>query len=283
MIFKTCHNNKNIHDNILLSYISFDTLIQPLEIKSRSNRFAHVYIEGRSNYEFNAPEILAMLKSTRLYSQKFWPIYCFIYKENVGNFIEFLQTYDADILDKWNIVIQPLDESIDSRQKLNDFMVDKLFFILSDEHIWANIVQPDGYWITNNIKNELWEDFVDRINVPMLGAPWKHYAGIIYNEENQWYRFNADNTNFCNGGFSIRDIQKCRKASKLLKGVKLAEMGHPKYAPPPEDLRFGFTLYSLMGYTQPSKKDCQIFSSDPIDLEQFEAKQSFGFHCPIFV
>lgn len=274
-MFTSCHPHKTLKDQALIGHINFNALVEYLVTKDKGTKHCFAYIEGRDR-PFDSYEVLGMLKSTRLYSQKYWPIYCFIYENRIKEFISFLHQYEYGIVERWNIIIKPLKETIDSREKLNKFMVEELLFLLGDEHEWVTIIQPDSGLIKAG-----WEEYVESINAPFLAAPWRHNAALVYNQGNEWYKFNNDYVNVGNGGFSARRIEDCKKAANILKGVKLAELGNPNLDYPPEDLRFGYTLYSLLGYKKPTVEQCNTFSLDPINLQQYKDKVSFGFHCPI--
>lgn len=282
-MLNSCHPHRLIRDQILLLNICSDTIAdfvnnqKDILSKSTNDEFCVTFVEGRDRV-FGSYEELACLLSTKLHSKFNYKTYCFIYKDRINDFISFFDSFLPHAIKRLNINIVPI-ELIDNREKLSDFMINKMVFLLGEEHKYYLNVQPDGFLIKRG-----WEDFYLGIGCPpFIGCHWQHSASILAQEPNtkKWFHLDGKSVNLANGGFSLRDIKSCRIASITLNGVTLAECGREDFAKPPEDLYFCFTLYSMLGYNKPSLEDCRKFSLDPINRTQYLNGDSFGFHCPV--
>lgn len=260
MSLNSCHPHRSVEDQSVLGKICFDTLCIKEKIKDRNNQFCFIFVEGRER-KLNSYEDLAALKSCRVFSKYNYPIYIF---QNRISFGANKTIFYDEIKNIYNIPINP----INNRYDYSEFCK-VLYHLIPPIHEYAVTIQPDGFFI-----KEGWEEFILQHKFDYIGAPWRHYAGIC-NEKGE--EIENVRVNIGNGGFSCRKIDKMKEISSKFAEFKLLERG--SQYPPPEDLFCGY-FSRILGYNLPTVEQANSWSLDPIDLEDYLNKKSFGFHCP---
>jgi Protein of unknown function (DUF5672) len=271
MQLNSCHHHKTLENQSALLRICGEILTTPLAKKPQSNEFCAVFVDGRDR-EINCCEDYAAFYSFNIASQCNYPIFAFV--ANTENFLHNNQSLINDL--RINVIkINPL-------KNLNEysyFVINNVFYHLGVCK-YAITIQPDGFFTGK----QGWEDYALSTKVPFLGARWLHHAFVIgKTQDNQWARFSNKSTCFCNGAFSFRDIDVMKNIASTYSHLTLAEYGDPNNTYPKEDLFFGHFLYNVENFTPPTIEQCNKFSLDPIDIQEFTNKESFGFHYPKIV
>lgn len=267
---KNLFNHWKLKDQNVMIKICSDVLIADLEIKPVSNDFCFIFIEGR-NRKINYLQDFAAFRSTKIYSEYNYPIFCFV--KNIKKFLN----NRTDLIKKWNINIIQIDK-LKNLDEYSNFCIKELYFILNKKYENIVTIQSDGFFIKNG-----WEKFILDNNFDYIGSHWQHIAGInILENKPKKLQNKLDNffTQVGNGAFSYRKASKMRKISKTFSKYNLIERNAPNNKKPPEDLFF--SLGFMEGICKlPTLKNCCEWSKDPITLDMYEKKASFGFHHPV--
>lgn len=267
---KSLFNYWIFDDQNLIIKICADILVIEIEEKPISNDFCFIFVEGR-NREINCFEDFAAFKSTKIYSQFNYPIFCFI--NNVDN----LLNNDKDLIKKWNIHVISI-RRLNNLDEYSDFCIKELYFILNKKYENIVTIQNDGFLVKEN-----WEAFVLNNNFDYIGSHWQHIAGLnLLKNKPRKIQNQLDNffTQIGNGAFSYRKASKMRKISKKFSKYNLIERNAPNNKKPPEDLFF--SLGFMDGICKiPSLEYCCLWCKDPFTLDMYNRKVSFGFHRPV--
>jgi hypothetical protein len=254
------YKNRNPEDKKFIELVCNSILVQNILLQPYSDDFAFIFIEGR-NREINCMEDWAALKSTKVFSSKNYPIFCFV--NNPKNFLNGRE----NLINNWRINLIKID-SLNSLNEYSEFCIKKLYFMLPDNIENVVTISPDSMLIKNG-----WEDKVK--NYDYIGAPWLHAPSIEIYDKNEWRQF-TNPIRVGNGGGSFRKASFCRYASMSFSDLKLRERGtESKY--PTEDLYFSSIIKYLVGKI-PSPEEAQRIVIDPMDYEDFINKSSYMFH-----
>lgn len=266
--FNSCHSNRAIEDQIVLGKICFDILSQDIVKKHHSDEFCGVFVDGR-NRDMRSYEDYAAFKSIKLFSEKDYPILAFVNKDviNSGKFL------DSKTISDFRIFCFPI-ESLNSLDEYTSFCIKRLYNLIPADFSRGLFFQPDGFLINNG-----WERFVKGLGYDFLGAKWIHSPAVETFVGGKWINTLSFRTRACNGGFSYRYIPRFRAISEQYGHLKLREVGtEDKH--PPEDLFFGYHIFGESFPRLPDLASLDTFCLDPIDLNEYNQKASFGFHCP---
>lgn len=273
MQFTSCHKNRSFDDSVVLSKICFDTLAIDYIEKPKSNDFCAIFLEGRFR-DINTYEDYACLHSFKVFSEKNYPIFAFI-NEDVIRANRFL---DKETIEKWNIMVIKISE-VSSRREYAMFNYIYNPFNKIDGIDKCLTLHPDGFLIKGG-----WEDYVVGNDFDFIGANWLHKPRIRSTNTVYDNALSIYNPIYgCNGGFSFR---KASKMNEIIKQFScwgfdtLYENGREDKFPPPEDLFFNFLGWNSGLIKPPTVKQCLEFSLDPITLDEYNDKSSFGFHFP---
>lgn len=265
------YKNKPVNDRIILNKICFDILSTDLSKndlwkcdKEHSNEFTFIFVDGREQ-EFSHLEYLAAFKSTKLFSEKNYKILVFV--PNTRNFLD-----NCIDLENWRIEIIKIDP-IKSHDDYSKFMIEKLPWLIPTQYWNLIFFQSDSFFIKNG-----WENYIKSLDVTYLGTAWRHFAGIQIYQNNQWLDF-KDTNQVCvgNGAVSFRTLPSMRSISYATKNMILRERGTENKLPP-EDLHYSF--FNQIWGKLATPDECKKFSTDPIDLEDYNNKSSFACHFP---
>ncbi len=274
---QTLHTNRPFEDLIVLNKICCDILATDLSKdsllycnKEFSNDFHFIYVEGRFR-TINTLEDWAAIKSAKLFSEYNYPVICFVNNDN-----KFLDN-NYDIIKNWRIDIRKIKE-LNSLEEYTNFCINDLYFSLPEDAEKIITIQPDAALVKNG-----WENYIDSNNFDCLFPHWRHMASIIFKENDNWFRFNANPVNIGNGAMSFRKASIMREISKRFGKMKLAELGRDDFRIPMEDLFFNFFGQNY-GYFKkfPTLKDCDLWAKDPYTLEEYKENNCFGMHYPKF-
>ncbi len=258
--------NKTIEDLYILGKICFDTLTVPIIDKQKSDEFCGIYFEGRPR-ELNCIEDFAAIHSFKIFSQYNYPM--FIFSPNSKNLLNSDKKYK-----NCNIHYIKIPEC-NSHEAYSEFMIKNIWNYLPKQYENLLFTHPDGFLIKSG-----WEEFVLNGKFNYIGSAWCHTPSIDIFFENEWKNLRFAKIACGNGGFSYRSRYWCEKVSQEYSGFKLRETGRSDNRYPPEDLFYSHIINGLGGNVAPIK-DCMKFSLDPITLEEYSKKISFGFHYPI--
>jgi hypothetical protein len=254
-------------DTLLLRKICIDTLCIDVIEKTNSNLFCGVYIEGR-NREINTIEDEAAFRSFKIFSQNNYPY--FVLSPNGENLFNNNPEYKKSRA--YHIKIPELN----SHDSYSQFMIKHLWDYIPEEFHKILFFHPDGFLI-----KEGWEQFVLDGQIDYIGSAWCHTPRIEILHEGQWKLINLPAIQCGNGGFSFRNRLACEEISKNFSHFTMREYGRTDNRPPPEDL---FYSHLINGTVKNSRvaglKDCMKFSLDPLTLQEYNKKASFGFHHP---
>lgn len=257
--------NKNEDNTLLLRKICIDTLCLDIMNKTQSDLFCGIYIDGR-NREINAVEDEAAYKSFKIFSQYDYPY--FILSPNKNNI--FNNKYQNHRI--FHIEIPELN----SHELYSEFLKQKIWHYIPNNLEKLLFLQSDGFLI-----KEGWENFILDKKLDYIGSAWCHSPRIEIFHEGQWKLVNLPAIQCGNGGFSFRNRSTCQEISKNFSHFIMREYGRTDDRPPPEDL---FYSHLINGTIKDAKvatlKECMKFSLDPITLEEYNKKASFGFHHP---
>lgn len=254
-------------DSLILRKICLDTLCLDLKEKSQSNLFCGLYIDGR-NREINSVEDEAAFKSFKLFSEHNYPY--FILSPNGNNIFNNNSEYRNSRI--FHIAIPELK----SHDLYSDFLKKDIWHYIPEEFENLLFLQSDGFLIKTG-----WEHYVLDNRLDYIGSAWCHTPRIETFHEGSWKLINLPAIQCGNGGFSFRTRSASERVSKKFSNFKLREYGRNDDRPPPEDL---FYSHLINGWQEGGKvaslQQCMKFSLDPITLEEYNKKVSFGFHHP---
>lgn len=256
--------NKKPEDFIALGKICFDTLNLPLIEKDNSDNFCGIYFEGR-NRNINAIEDFSVVHSFKVFSKYDYPI--FIFSPNKDDLLDNSKKYK----NVYHITIP----TCNSHEAYSSFMINDIWNYIPKQYEHLLFFHPDGFLIKSG-----WEDFLLNNSWSYCGAPWLHAPSIEYFDglSKQWKNFFFP-CRIGNGGFSYRRASFCRAASTYYKDMTLREKYAPHDKKPQEDL-----FYSVIANTfgsMPTIEEAKQFVIDPMSLNDYNNKRSFGFHFPV--
>jgi len=254
-------------DSLILRKICLDTLCLNLKEKSQSNLFCGIYIEGR-NREINSAEDEAAFRSFKIFSQHNYPY--FILSPNGENIFNNNKEYKNSRIHHIKI------PELNSHDLYSQFMIKNIWGYIPEEFYKILFFHPDGFLI-----KEGWEDFVLRNEIDYIGSAWCHTPRIETFHEGTWKLINLPAIQCGNGGFSFRNRTACEEVSKRFSNFPMREYGRTDNRPPPEDLFYSHLINgTIKGSKVAPLQQCMKFSLDPITLEEYNKKVSFGFHHP---
>lgn len=257
--------NKNEDHTLLLRKICFDTLCLDIESKLQSDLFCGVYIDGRSR-EINTAEDEAAFKSFKNFSEYDYPY--FILSPNEKNIFD--NKYNNHRINHIKI------PELNSHELYSEFLKKEIWNYIPKGFEKLLFLQSDGFLI-----KEGWENFILDNKIDYIGSAWCHTPRIEIFHDNQWKLINFSAIHCGNGGFSFRNKSACEEISKNFSHFTMREYGRTDNRPPPEDL---FYSHLINGFIKNSKvaslNQCMKFSLDPITLQEYNKKVSFGFHHP---
>lgn len=244
-------------------------LIQPLERKEESRDFCGIFVEGR-NRQIDTLEDFAALYSFNAFSQKKYPLFCFI--NNDSNFLNNdLHGYHMKnrFFDNVEIIkIPPLT----SLEEYSNFWRFELYNSLPQDLEHGISIQADGFLLRPN-----YEDFILNNKWDFIGAHFKHMPSIDVKFDGEWESTPKLVYGF-NGGFSYRNLPNCRKLSNISQHFKFRERFAPNNKEPQEDLLLS-VLLNENGSKIPTLKEADLWSQDPLTIESWANKTyGYGFH-----
>jgi len=255
------HNKRSSQDIDFIKYVCYDILKKDKPDANKSTEFAGVFVDGR-NREINTLEDFASFHSFHVFSEYSYPIYVFV--NNINNFLN----GEEDLIKKYNIIIKKIP--VLSHDEYSDFSIKDLYFLIPENIKHIITIHSDGMLMKGG-----YEKYVLNKKFAYIGSPWLHSPSIdILNSNNEWLPF-FKNTRIGNGGFSYRNTDFCREASKRFSKFHLRER-HTENKKPPEDLFFATIANHF--FNSPSVEEAKIFSIDPLDEKDYNNKASFGFH-----
>jgi hypothetical protein len=259
--------NRKQEDLELLGKICFDTLSLPLDVKDSSDLFCGIYFEGRVR-EINKVEDFSVVHSFKIFSEYNYPI--FISSPNSNNLL------NNDIRYKNCRIIHIKIPECNSHDKYSQFMMKHIWDYIPKQFERLLFFHPDGFLIKSG-----WERFVIDNKLDYVGSAWCHAPSIDTFSQNEWKNFNFPRIQCGNGGFSYRSRFCCERISKEYSQFILRESGREDNRPPPEDLFYSHIMNGIYGGGFVANiKQCMKFSLDPITLNEYNNKLSFGFHYP---
>ena len=267
------YNSRPFEDTLALRYICHDILTQELSQdslwkcdKEHSNDFTFIFVDGRE-HNYTQIEYLAAFKSTKLFSNKNYKILAFV--PNTTNFLD-----NRVDLDNWRIEFIKIDP-IRSHNEYSDFCLKWFPWMVPNSCSNLIFFQSDGFLISPGFENHLFDK-----NYGFLGSPWLHRPNIEFlDNDNLWKRFTTSIYQG-NGGFSFRRLELMKQVSQLHNQHKFREYGTLDKSPP-EDL-MNSVISTLGNYNIPTIEEAQKFSQDPITLENYKLRTSFGGHFPVY-
>lgn len=265
----SCHSNRAIQDQSVLGKICFDSICiyYNSSPKKRSNEFCFVFVDGRDR-EINSYEDFGAFLSLDPNSEYIYKKYAFV--RNPDNFL----FNDSKLINDLNIEVRRI-ETLSSLEEYSRFCCEKLYHMLPEQSKHVVTFQPDGFLMKKG-----WENFYSSVGSPYLSAHWRHNASIAKRISGGTTLWNGKTTNVGNGAFSCRDAEVMRKISKDYYSGGLFEVGREDFRIPMEDLFFSFFSFCVLGYTPPSLESCDLWAQDPLELDDFIKKKSYGFHYP---
>jgi hypothetical protein len=261
---KMLYENRSSEDLDLLGKICFDTLNLNISPKYNSEKFVGIYFEGR-NRELSTIEDCAAYHSFRVFSEYNYPY--IIFSPNSNNLLN-NRYKDPNII---HIKIPVCD----THDKYSRFMIENIWNYVPKYVENMLFCHPDGFLIKRG-----WEEFVLRNDLGFVGSAWCHAPGIDILENNTWRKLDFPNIQCGNGGFSFRKRSLCEKVSNKYSKLILRETGREDCRYPPEDLFYSHLINGEKIGIVAFLTQCMKFSLDPITLEEYNKKISFGFHYP---
>ena len=257
-------------DQNVMQYICNDVINTELDIKNKkeSNDFCGVIIDGRDR-NWNTIEDYCAIKSFKLFSEYNYPIFVFLH--NNANFLN----NEFSLLDSWRLNLIEISQ-LNSLDKYTNFMIKELFFRIPEKFENILIFQSDSGLIKSG-----WEKFILDNKIDLIGAHFQHQPSVEVLYNNQWQNILNFRTQFCNGGFTFRKASLCRKVSKEFGFLNHREFSAPNNKKCQEDLWFSYFLYGIGLAKIPTLEQACFFSRDPIDLNTYLNKKSYGFHRPV--
>lgn len=256
--------NRTQEDFELLGKICYDTLIQNIDLSQQSDEFCGIYFEGRDR-ELNYLEDFAVIHSFKIFSEYNYPI--FIFSPNSNNILNNDIRYKNARIEHIKIPIQ------DSHDKYSSFMLNDIWKYLPKQFENLLFFHPDGFLI-----KEGWEQFVLNNKLKYIGSAWCHAPSIDIYQNNQWHNLGFPRIQCGNGGFSFRSRKACEKINSIYSKCILRESGTDGTRVP-EDLFYSHLINGMEGGVG-TLSQCMKFSLDPITLNEYNNKLSYGFHYP---
>lgn len=256
--------NRSQEDLELLGKICYDTLTQSIDSKQQSNDFCGIYFEGRER-DINAIEDFAVIHGFKIFSEYNYPI--FVFSPNSNNLLNNDPRYKNARIEHIQIPAQ------DSHDKYSKFMFEDIWKYLPKQFENLLFFHPDGFLIRNG-----WEQFVIDNKFKYIGSAWCHTPSIDIYENNEWHNLNFPRIHCGNGGFSFRSRSACEKISSIYAKHILRETGS-QGTRVPEDLFYSHLINGIEGGVANLKQSMK-FSLDPITLDEYNNKLSYGFHYP---
>lgn len=257
--------NKSFDDFSLFAKICFDTLIEDITPKIKSELFCGIYIDGR-NREINSVEDFAALHSFKTFSEYDYPYLVLSPNSNnlFNNDSKYKQIHHIEI------------PECNSHESYSQFVIKNIWNFIPKHFKRLLFVQSDGFLIKRG-----WEQYVLDTKVDYIGSAWCHGPGIDCLFQNKWVAINYPKIQCGNGGFSYRNRDICERISNTFSSLILKEHGCENEKPPPEDLFYSHLMNGWEnGGIVASVEQCMKFSFDPITLKEYNNKYSFGFHYP---
>ncbi len=272
---KLLYQNKSDEDKKLIVEVCESILSQPLKELEYSNEFAFIFVDGRASVDFDTLEIHAMFHSCRSFSQKKYPIFCFV--NNIDGLL-----YNKELI-KYDLTVIKILE-INSLEDYSNFCIKELYFKLPENINNVVTIQADGFLLKSG-----WEDWINQNKLDWCSSHWKHYARIeayipelsLSRPEKLEYTWRTITkpTAIGNGGFSFRRVNIMKDISNLFSRVKLREFGRSDDRYPMEDLFFTGFMNLFDNYEIPTLKQCDEFSKDPLTRKDWDNKTyGFGYH-----
>jgi len=261
------NKSRNQEDLEILGKICFDTLSKKLNIKQDSNEFCGIYFENRLR-EINKIEDFSVVNSFVNCSEYNYPF--FIFSPNSNSILELHKKYP-----KSRIVHIKIPEG-KSHDDYSRFMIKDIWNYLPKGFERLLFFHPDGFLIKSG-----WEKFVLDNKLDYIGSAWCHAPSIDIKFKNEWTNLNFPRIQCGNGGFSYRTRSCCERVSNEFSQFVLRENGREDNRPPPEDLFYSHIMNGIRdGGRVASVRQAMKFSLDPITLDEYNRKLSFGFHYP---
>lgn len=255
------HSKRANQDIDFIKYVCHDILQKEKPDADKSGEFAGVFVDGR-NREINTLEDFASFHSFYVFSEYSYPIYAFV--NNTNNFLN----GKKDLIKKYNIIIKKIPTL--SHDEYSDFSIKDLYFLIPEKIKHIITIHSDGMLMKKGYENHVLNK-----KFAYIGSPWLHSPSIdILNSNNEWMPF-FKNTRIGNGGFSYRNTDFCRAASKQFSNLALRER-YTENKKPPEDLFFATIANHF--FCSPSIEEAKTFSIDPLCRTDYNNKISFGFH-----
>lgn len=258
--------NRAPDDLSLLGKICFDTLCQEVDYKQPSDDFCGIYFEGRSR-SINFIEDFSVLQSFNLHSEYNYPL--FVFSPSSNNFFDLDGKYAKSRV--YHIKVPECG----SHDEYSLFMVREIWKYIPSGFQKLLFFHPDGFLIKSG-----WEKFILDNNIDYAGSAWCHTPGISIFENGKWTESGFPKINRANGGFSYRNRVACELISDKYGNKKLKETGTDNLRFPPEDLFYSHFINGTKCGRVASLKECMEFSLDPITLNEYNNRKSFGFHYP---
>lgn len=257
-----------------LQIIRDEILSIELEDKKESDEFAGIYCYG-DNKPFILKDHVASFHSFRVFSQYNYPIYFFINRHSISKEdLEFLQKTYKNIK---VCFIRPLSSWLE----YNIFYINEIFRLIDkNKHNNLATFQEDGMFIKSG-----WENYA--INFSFIGAWWKNAIKLKTD------CFNFPPVSCANGGMSFRKLDKVLKVIELVdklggqeniirgqyvqnnQGIFDLRVNNFCIA---EDAFFSYVGFGSEIFEPITKDQCDIFSLEPIEINQFKNKRAFAFH-----
>lgn len=247
-----------------LKLIKEDILKEPLILKSDSNEFCGLYVDGTGELTFELAD--ASFHAFKVYSEYNYPVYLFISLEN-----------DKDEIEK--IVKKYSDTKVYSVAPLktallyNEWFFNCPWFYIDPKYERVCTFQVDGAVISKG-----WESYFVNGDWDFIGASWRSdIKALAYNHELKTLKV-------ANGGMSCRKIKSMIKVvqfvnkyggqHKFFKGVQIDGIVKQDNSWLAEDLMacsVGFTFDLFKPLTEEESKK---FGHEPIELSLYMNKSS---------
>lgn len=258
------YNNRPSQDQEFISKICYNILNEKVIKKEESNKYCAIFVEGR-NREIGTLEDLTALTSFKIFSEKNYPIFCFLNNTNSPLLNSIAELYRINII--------PI-KTLNTLQEYSNFMINEVFFKIPNYIHGCLTIQPDGFLLKSG-----WENFIEQNNINLIGAKWGHYTflDVLYNETYIPMAFPP--TNIGNLGFSYRNPSICRLISEKFKNITFKQhWDQPGHLP--EDAFYCYLTYGMNICKKPTEDQANQFSIDPLTNQVYSNKNDlpFGFH-----
>lgn len=257
------YQNRSEGEKNFIKMVCLNILETPIINQIVDNKYGFIFCEGRPEVEINKLEHFAMFHSAKAFSGYNYPIFCFV--NNANNFLN----NDENLIKLFNIKVIKI-KSLISLQEYSDFLIKELFFLLPKEIDNYLTIQADGMLLKSG-----WETWIESNQFDMIGAHWQHDTSLEIFQNNQYYPLNYPLINMCNMGFSFRKASKMRFLSEFGKNYQFRQRFDINL---PEDVYYSYLGFGSEVCKKLTPNQCDIFCKDPLNLERFNKKESFGFH-----